>query len=38
MGYFGALVHAGSGVFAYRQLVDRLGYLVGLIVNPGERR
>lgn len=34
MSYFGALVHAGSGVFSYRQLDDRLAYLVGLIVNP----
>lgn len=32
MSYFGALVHAGSGVFSYRQIADRLGYLVGLIL------
>ncbi len=36
MSYFGALVQAGSGVFTYRQLADRLGYLVGLIVNRGD--
>jgi AcrR family transcriptional regulator len=30
MSYFGALVHAGSGVFTYRQIADRLGYLVRL--------
>lgn len=33
MSYFGALVHAGSGVFGYRQIADRLGYLVGLILD-----
>jgi len=32
MSYFGALVHAGSGVFTYRQVADRLGYVVGLIL------
>jgi AcrR family transcriptional regulator len=37
MSYFGALVHAGSGVFTYRQLADRLGHLVGLIVDSGDR-
>lgn len=36
MSYFGALVQAGSGVFTYRHLADRLGYLVGLIVNRGD--
>jgi len=35
MSYFGALVHAGSGVFTYRQIADRLGYVVGLILTPG---
>ena len=30
--YFGALVHAGSGAFTYRQIADRLGYVVGLIL------
>lgn len=32
MSYFGALVHAGSGVLTYRQIADRLGYVVGLIL------
>ncbi len=32
MSYFGALVHAGSGAFTYRQIADRLGYVVGLIL------
>lgn len=32
MSYFGALVHAGSGVLSYRQIADRLGYVVGLIL------
>jgi AcrR family transcriptional regulator len=32
MTYFGALVHAGSGAFTYRQIADRLGYVVGLIL------
>jgi AcrR family transcriptional regulator len=36
MTYFGALVHAGSGAFTYRQIADRLGYVAGLIV--GEDR
>lgn len=36
MSYFGALVHAGSGAFTYRQIADRLGYVVGLIL--GESR
>jgi AcrR family transcriptional regulator len=36
MSYFGALVHAGSGVLTYRQIADRLGYVVGLIL--GETR
>lgn len=36
MSYFGALVQAGSGVFTYRQLADRLSYLVGLIVSRGD--
>ncbi|MEI6254147.1 MAG: TetR/AcrR family transcriptional regulator [Mycobacteriaceae bacterium] len=34
MTYFGAMVHAGSGVLTYRQIADRLGYVVGLILNP----
>lgn len=32
MSYFGALVHAGSGAFTYRQIADRLAYVVGLIL------
>lgn len=36
MSYFGALVHAGSGVLSYRQIADRLGYVVGLILGRGE--
>ena len=36
MTYFGALVHAGSGAFTYRQIADRLTYVVGLIL--GEDR
>jgi AcrR family transcriptional regulator len=36
MSYFGALVHAGSGVLSYRQIADRLGYVVGLILPPGD--
>jgi AcrR family transcriptional regulator len=36
MTYFGALVHAGSGVVTYRQIADRLSYVVGLIL--GEDR
>jgi hypothetical protein len=26
------LVQAGSGAFTYRQIADRLGYVVGLIL------
>jgi AcrR family transcriptional regulator len=32
MTFFGALVNAGSGVFTYHQIADRLAYVVGLIV------
>ena len=32
MTYFGALVHAGSGYVSYREIADRLTYLVGLIL------
>ena len=35
MTFFGALVNAGSGVFTYHQIADRLSYVVGLIL--GER-
>jgi hypothetical protein len=31
-------VHAGSGVLTYRQIADRLGYVVGLILNPVDGR
>lgn len=33
MSYFGALVHAGSGVLTYHQIADRLGYVVGVILS-----
>ena len=36
MTYFGALVHAGSGAFSYRQIADRLTYVVGLILGDGQ--
>jgi len=36
MTYFGALVHAGSGYVSYREIADRLTYVVGLIL--GEDR
>ena len=36
MSYFGALVHAGSVALDYRQITDRLGYVVGLILTPGD--
>jgi len=32
MTYFGALVHAGSGTLTYRQVADRMSYVVGLIL------
>ncbi|BBX20183.1 TetR family transcriptional regulator [Mycolicibacterium duvalii] len=32
MTFFGALVNAGSGVYTYHQIADRLSYVVGLIV------
>ena len=38
MSYFGALVHAGSGVLTYPQIADRLRYVVGLILNPVDDR
>ncbi len=38
MSYFGALVHAGSGVLTYRQIADRLGYVVGLILDEAPAR
>lgn len=37
MSYFGALVHAGSGVLSYRKIADRLGYVVELLLD-GEQR
>lgn len=33
MTFFGALVQAGSGAFTYRQIADRLTYVVGLILS-----
>jgi len=36
MSYFGALVHAGSGAFTYRQVADRLSYVVGLILGADQ--
>lgn len=36
MSYFGALVQAGSGAFTYRQIVDRLAYVAGLILGEQE--
>ena len=35
MTYFGALVNAGSGAFTYRQIANRLTYVVGLILGDG---
>lgn len=32
MTYFGALVHAGSGYVSYREIADRLTYVVSLIL------
>ena len=37
MTYFGALVHAGSGAVTYRQIADRLSYVVGLILGEQTR-
>lgn len=34
MTFFGALINAGSGVFTYHQIADRLAYVVGLILQP----
>jgi AcrR family transcriptional regulator len=36
MTFFGALVNAGSGAFTYHQIADRLAYVVGLILPPGD--
>jgi AcrR family transcriptional regulator len=36
MTFFGALVNAGSGVFTYHQIADRLSYAVGLILGEGK--
>lgn len=35
MAFFGALVQAGSGAFTYRQIADRLTYVVNLILSGG---
>ena len=32
MSFFGALVQAGSGEFTYREIADRLAYVVRLIL------
>ncbi|MGB3485458.1 MAG: TetR/AcrR family transcriptional regulator [Mycobacterium sp.] len=32
MSFFGALVQAGSGAFTYQQIVNRLTYVVGLVL------
>lgn len=32
MSFFGALVQAGSGEFSYREIADRLAYVVRLIL------
>ncbi len=36
MTFFGALVNAGSGVFTYHQIADRLSYVVALILGEGQ--
>jgi AcrR family transcriptional regulator len=36
MTFFGALVNAASGAFTYRQIADRLTYVVGLIVGDDQ--
>lgn len=36
MTFFGALVNAGSGVFTYHQIADRLSYVVGLILGEDQ--
>jgi AcrR family transcriptional regulator len=38
MGYFGALVQAGSGAFTYRQIADRLAYVAGLLLPEDDNR
>lgn len=38
MSYFGALVQAGSGAFTYRQIVERLAYVAGLLLPDGDSR
>lgn len=37
MTYYGALVHAGTDTLTYREVADRMAYVVGLILNqPGQ--
>jgi AcrR family transcriptional regulator len=36
MTFFGALVHAGSGVATYHEIADRLTYVVGLVLGEGQ--
>lgn len=37
MTYFGALVHAGSGYISYREIADRLTYVVGLVLGGSQQ-
>uniref|UniRef100_A0A5Q5CMK5 Transcriptional regulator, TetR family n=1 Tax=Mycobacterium sp. (strain JLS) TaxID=164757 RepID=A0A5Q5CMK5_MYCSJ len=36
MTFFGALVNAGSGVFTYHEIADRLTYVVGLVLGEDQ--
>ncbi len=36
MTYFGALVHAGSGTLSYREVADRMEYVVSLILGENQ--
>ncbi|AKK29547.1 TetR family transcriptional regulator [Mycobacterium sp. EPa45] len=36
MTYFGALVHAGSGTMSYREVADRMEYVVSLILGENQ--
>ncbi len=36
MTYFGALVHAGSGTLSYREVADRMEYVVTLILGENQ--
>jgi AcrR family transcriptional regulator len=37
MTFFGALVNAASGAVTYHQIADRLGYVVSMILETGDR-